>query len=223
MQELIKVATNSQGERVVSARELYEFLGMNNAVFARWSKKNIEENQFAIENEDWAMLNIMLSNGNQTKDYALSLDFSKRISMMARTEKGEQLRNYFIECEKALKATVPVAISIEDALIQQLLVTKAIRIEQEQIRAKQVEQDARILQIEAKTTTRPEYFTVMGYAILQGARVGLSLAAQIGKKAKTICSTKGYHIDKIHDPRFGQVGCYPADVLKEVFNTTTFS
>jgi prophage antirepressor-like protein len=83
--------------------------------------------------------------------------------------------------------------------------------------------EAKVLEIEAKTTTRPEYFTVMGYAILSGAKVGLSLAAQIGKKAKMICSTKGYHIDKIHDPRFGQVGCYPADVLKEVFNTTTFA
>lgn len=110
----------------------------------------------------------------------------------------------------------PVPISIEDALIQQLLVTKAIRIEQEQIKE-------RLLLIEAKTATRPEYFTVMGYAILNGVKVGLSLAAQLGKKAKTICVSKGYNVDKIHDPRFGRVGSYPSEVLKEVFNTTSFT
>lgn len=93
--------------------------------------------------------------------------------------------------------------------------TKTIRLEQEKF-------NNRLTLIEAKTATRPEYFTVMGYAILNGVKVGLSLAAKIGRKAASICSTKGYHIDKIHDPRFGQVGCYPADVLQEVFKTTLF-
>ena len=83
--------------------------------------------------------------------------------------------------------------------------------------------ESRILQIEAQTATRPEYFTVMGYAILSGVKVSLTLAAQIGKKAKSICLIKGYHIDKIRDPRFGQVGCYPTEVLKDVFNLTSFS
>ena len=115
MQELIQITTNEQGLKVVSAKELYEFLGMNNAVFARWAKKNIEENPFAIENEDWAMLNIMLSNGNKAKDYALSIDFSKRLSQMARTAKGEEIRNYFIECEKQLQT--PKELSRKDILL----------------------------------------------------------------------------------------------------------
>ena len=99
--ELIKITENN-GSNVVSARELYEFLGLNKAVWSRWYQKNIIGNEFAIENEDYQTLNMML-NGNETKDFALSIDFAKRISMMARTDKGEIARNYFIDCEKAAK------------------------------------------------------------------------------------------------------------------------
>jgi anti-repressor protein len=77
--------------------------------------------------------------------------------------------------------------------------------------------ESKMLEIEAKTTTRPEYFTIMGFAILKNAKVGLSLAAQLGQKAKRICVQRGYQVDKVNDPRFGQVGCYPKDVLEEVF------
>lgn len=89
----------------MSARELYEFLGYNKAHWAKWYRKNIEENEFSIENEDFQALTLSV-NGNETRDFALSIDFAKRLSMMARTEKGEQARRYFIECEK--KAQNPI-------------------------------------------------------------------------------------------------------------------
>lgn len=38
--------------------------------------------------------------GRPTKDFALSIDFAKKLSMMARTEKGETARLYFIQKEK---------------------------------------------------------------------------------------------------------------------------
>lgn len=101
MQQLIKITTNEQGSKVVSARELYDFLGFDSANWKRWAIKNIENNQFAIENQDWVGF-FTMKNGNETKDYALSIDFSKRLSQMARTAKGEEIRNYFIECEKQL-------------------------------------------------------------------------------------------------------------------------
>lgn len=78
-------------------------LGLDKSQWARWYKKNIQGNDFAIEGIDYQTFDIM-SNGNETKDFALTLDFAKNIAMMTRTERGEQAREYFIECEKQLKS-----------------------------------------------------------------------------------------------------------------------
>lgn len=102
MKELIKI-TEQNGNQAVSARELYEFLGYNKAVWARWYQKNILENEFAFENIDYQTFNITL-NGNETKDFALSIDFAKKLSMKANTARGEEARRYFIECEKQLRS-----------------------------------------------------------------------------------------------------------------------
>ena len=100
MKDIIKI-TEKDGNQVVSAKELYLFLQLDKSNYTRWSKKNIVENVFARENEDWEGF-VIMTNGNETMDYALTIDFAKRLAMMARTEKGEQARRYFIECEKEI-------------------------------------------------------------------------------------------------------------------------
>ncbi|MDR7846574.1 phage antirepressor KilAC domain-containing protein [Riemerella anatipestifer] len=114
MKALIKI-TEQNGKQAVSARELYEFLGYNKAHWAKWYRKNIEENEFAIEDIDYQTLTLWV-NGNETKDFALTIDFAKKISMMARTQKGEDARDYFIECEKKLKTTLPT--TYKEALLE---------------------------------------------------------------------------------------------------------
>lgn len=39
-------------------------------------------------------------NGNETQDFALFIDFAKKLSMMARTPSGETIRQYFVDIEK---------------------------------------------------------------------------------------------------------------------------
>jgi len=106
MNELIKVTTSEGGKQVVSAKELYSFLELEKAHWKRWTNKNIVKNVYAVENTDWQGFTIEV-NGNQTQDYVITLDFAKRLAMMARTEKGEAAREYFLACER--KAANPVA------------------------------------------------------------------------------------------------------------------
>lgn len=127
MQELIKIQ-NKGGKETVNARELYEFLGFDSGNWTRWAKQNIEENPFAQENDDFRGF-LTMRNGNETKDFALTIDFAKRLAMMAKTEKGEQARKYFIECEKRLKSfQLPQTFS--EALL--LASQQAAKIEQQQ-------------------------------------------------------------------------------------------
>lgn len=121
MEALIKITENN-GKKAVSARELYEGLGYNSAHWAKWNKKNIEDNQFAIENEDWVGFTLSV-NGNETKDFTLSIDFAKKLSMLARTERGEQIRNYFISVEKQAILLAPT--NFKEALML------ALRLEEE--------------------------------------------------------------------------------------------
>lgn len=102
MNELIKLNTNANGKKTVSAKELYEGLGLNKAAWSRWSKKNIEKNDFFKENYDWQGVQHEVE-GNLTMDYEISLEFAKHIAMMARTEKSHQYRNYFLLCESKIK------------------------------------------------------------------------------------------------------------------------
>ena len=154
MQELIKIETNDKGTKVVSAKELYEFLGMNKAVFARWAKKNIEDNKFSFENQDWKGFNMML-NGNESKDYALTLDFAKRLAMMARTERGEQARQYFISCEKKLyELSKPKEFTTKELLLLQLETIE---------RAEKAERTVHILTHVNKTFSTTEISKELGF------------------------------------------------------------
>ena len=204
MSELIKI-TESNGRRAVSARELYVGLGLAEQHWVRYYKKNITENQFAIENEDYIKLPLM----GRTQDFALSIDFAKKLSMMARTEAGEKIRDYFIEVEKQAKAIAKPQTTLD-----------ILKLKEQQKWLDEVRQE--VLELKAKTITRPEYFTIVGYATLNKIQVGLQLASKLGQKASRICKMEGFPMDEIPDPRFGKVKSYPKLVLQRVFNESAY-
>jgi len=98
MSNLIPVNYDND-RQTVSAKALYDFLELDKSQWARWHKKNIEEDTYFAEGVDYVPLD-MMSNGNATKDFQLTIEMAKELSMMARTEKGKQARQYFIELEK---------------------------------------------------------------------------------------------------------------------------
>ena len=103
MNELIAVRKESIGN-AVSARELYLGLGLAKANWSVWLKGNIENNDFFIERRDWQGFMFDM-NGNETKDFAITIEFAKHLAMMAKTEKAHEYRNYFLECEKKASRT----------------------------------------------------------------------------------------------------------------------
>ena len=114
MHDLIKI-TDKEGVQLVKAKELYEFLGLHVAAWKRWYQKNIIGNSFAVKDVDYFELNMMSSsnNGSWTKDFDLTLDFAKKLSMLAKSAKGEEIRQYFIDVEKKYQA-IPMKSALDD-------------------------------------------------------------------------------------------------------------
>ncbi|HEM5651230.1 TPA: phage antirepressor KilAC domain-containing protein [Streptococcus suis] len=124
MNELINVNVNDNQEPVVSGRQLHEALGVNSN-YTTWFDRMTEYG--FTENEDY----VLLSNfGNQTGrgghnkvDHIIKLDMAKEIAMIQRTERGKQVRQYFIQIEKDFNSPEKImarALLLADKKVHQL-------------------------------------------------------------------------------------------------------
>ena len=212
MNELIKI--DSEGR--TTARELYEFLQLNWANYARWCRMNIVQNIYATEGIDWWGSSCVM-NGNETTEYLLTIALAKKLCMLSPTERGNQARDYFIEVEKRYQKPIAPSDPL-DLIILQATMMKELRRKQEAQEQEQIEQGHQIKQLAAKLETSPkEYFTIAGFASLRGVRVDVNRAALLGRKAVFLSREYKYDVGKTHDPRFGQVNTYHSDILAQVF------
>lgn len=106
MTQLINI-TRQGDNQVVNARDLHQFLESKQQ-FGNWIQSRISDYGF-VENEDFEVFNNFIKNpqgGRPSKDYAISLDMAKELSMVERNERGRQARRYFIEAEKLARNPV---------------------------------------------------------------------------------------------------------------------
>lgn len=105
MQEIIKINQNEQGETQVSARELHKELGVKKR-FSAWFEQYQE---MYVEGTDFTGVPggtpVIGGNGNvqYLQDYSLTVDMAKNVAMMSKTEKSQQIRDYFIQVEDRYK------------------------------------------------------------------------------------------------------------------------
>ncbi|HEK9750666.1 phage antirepressor KilAC domain-containing protein [Streptococcus equi subsp. zooepidemicus] len=100
MNQLINVTLNKNQEPVVSARQLHKTLEVKTR-FSQWVEQN-----FKILEEGYDFTSVVgttvVNNGavREIQDYALSLDAAKNLAMVSKTDKGKEVRQYFIQVEK---------------------------------------------------------------------------------------------------------------------------
>ena len=100
MNELIKIEERD-GIETVNARELHEFLESGRQ-FGNWITQRIESYGF-VEGVDFTINKFVIGKATQ-KDYYISIDMAKELSMVENNEKGKEARQYFIAVEKKAKA-----------------------------------------------------------------------------------------------------------------------
>ena len=204
MTDLIKIEER-EGIQTVNARELHNFLEAGTK-FADWIKNRIERYGFE-ESQDY----VHVSEKKETstgatisKEYYLSIDMAKELSMVENNSKGKEARQYFISVEKEARRKQLKASPL-DILKQQIAMLE--------------EHENRLLQIESKLeTSQQDFYTVAGFASLRGLKVDLTKANMFGRKAAKLSKEYGYEIGRASDPRFGTVNTYHVDILSEIFN-----
>ena len=145
MNELIKI-TEYNGNQAVSARDLHKFLEITER-FSSWFERMLQYG--FVENQDFTSAKsfTLVNNGAQREidDYALTLDCAKEISMIQRSKKGKEAREYFIECEKQLRSGKFALPTTYKEALQSLLIeveAKERLQAQNELQAKELEKQA---------------------------------------------------------------------------------
>ncbi|AGF87656.1 phage antirepressor protein [Streptococcus suis] len=123
MHEIINVNLNDNHEPVVSGRQLHEALGVKTP-YSMWFDRMVEYG--FTENQDFLLNNFVKQTGrggHNKVDHIIKLDMAKEIAMIQRTERGKQVRQYFIQIEKDFNSPEKImarALLLADKKVHQL-------------------------------------------------------------------------------------------------------
>ena len=130
MQELIPITTDERGIQAVMGRDLHVFLEVGTE-YRHWFPRMLAYG--FEEGKDYTVKNDHTTSPAGIKErlnHVVSLDMAKEISMIQRTEKGKQARQYFIEVEKRYRASTSQLSRME-------LIQLAMQAEQERLALKE--------------------------------------------------------------------------------------
>lgn len=122
--EIKKELIGTENINSVNSRELYENLEVKKR-YSDWIKYQITS--LGLEENIDYLTNHKKVNRQTLVDYIITLDTAKHIAMASRTEKGKEVRKYFIEAEKKLNQLQPqeqniLPVLVEMAKVNQMLV-----------------------------------------------------------------------------------------------------
>lgn len=105
------------------------------SAFKDWMARRISDYDFTDGQDFCSFLSETNSGGRPAKEYHISLDMAKELSMVERNDKGKEARKYFIECESRARST---AIDYSSPAIM-LGVIENLKLESERAKAKVIE------------------------------------------------------------------------------------
>lgn len=240
MKELIVIGNAmGQGINTVNARDLHRFLGVKKD-FSDWIKQQIERARL-LEGRDFLKVpqkGELSLTGQIRTEYYLTLEAGKHIAMLSGTEKGFEVREYFIECERQVQSSTPQFTL--PATFSEALRLLACEIEMKELVIAQRDQ---AIKTKAEIGSRREA-TAMATAAV-AVRQANSLKDELGigtnwktakaitwikdyfalsqvmwsvlgKKLKALSDELGYEVRRVESEKFGAVNSYHVDVIEKL-------
>lgn len=104
MQNLISITQSSIGNEEVNSvnlRDVWKFVESKQE-FAAWAKRRLERAGKGVDFTSFDKVIKREAGATIRREYLVSLDYAKMICMLENNEKGDELRRYFVDCEKKL-------------------------------------------------------------------------------------------------------------------------
>ena len=127
MNELLKINYETE-QPTVSARDLHEQLHIDTP-FKKWIDRMCEYG-FESKKDFWTKMSES-TGGRPSTEYMLTIDMAKQICMIQRSPEGKQIRQYFLDLEKAWNTPEQVfarALKMADQQIEKLKSNNAVLI-----------------------------------------------------------------------------------------------
>lgn len=240
MNDLVKVGEHQIGNEKthgVNARDLWKALEVKTD-FNTWIKRRLKKAGFT-ENQDYVILPTFGEESEKGRrsilEYILSIDLSKHIAMLEGNDKGKDVRQYFIECEKRFREEQPTTKQVvqemhNDPLVSQIEMLLAVAKRQSVIEAQVIEtqavtQEAKQIAQEAKkvaehvqevTRTDNGFMPIVAYARKIKAYLNTERSKNIGFALSRYCKQNNIKTHKIDHPYYPTgVNTYPVEVLEK--------
>lgn len=117
--------TDNDGVQAVMGRDLHKFLGVSER-YTQWFGR-MEEYGFTA-GQDFIRETGKSTGGRPSVNHIISLDMAKEISMIQRTDKGKQARQYFIECERLAREAHATSIENAKSVVAQMTRSEILQI-----------------------------------------------------------------------------------------------
>lgn len=121
MNDLIKINYSDTDRPTVSGRELHKALGVDTR-YNDWFKRMCEYG-FSEGKDFYSFLSKTSEGGRPSTDHAITIPMAKELCMLQRTEKGKEMRRYFIAVEEQWNspdAIMARALQLSNAKMKQL-------------------------------------------------------------------------------------------------------
>lgn len=234
---IMQTKINGAEVNSVNLRDLHEKLESKQD-FQSWFKKQSEALEHYEEgvdyirmtkdkNHSWVEVKKSLNLQGKQAEYIVSLDMAKHLAMLSKTQKGREVRKYFIEAEKKLTSQLPQNFSEALRMLANEVEQKDLALKQrdEAIRTKAyignsreakamatasvAVREANKLKIELDKSK--EYCTIKRMSLLTH---GLKFSYKI---LRDVSATLNIRPIDVYDANYGSVKAYHKKVWKEAY------
>jgi phage anti-repressor protein len=89
--------------QAVKATELYDYLGLDKSQYSRFIKRELLENPYADEKSYSVLVSSEIRHGRFRQEYYLHIDFAKKLCMVSKSKKGNEIRDELVALTKKVE------------------------------------------------------------------------------------------------------------------------